>query len=128
MLTSDQMQILIGSSSKFLGLIAEDSTYLNQVVMCDETWVHHYDPLTKWESEHWKRKNKPQENKVQQQKSMGKVGLIVFFDHWEPLYLHFVLPGTTANNQYYLEVLKILRQHINLKFPKLKELVNLTPG
>ncbi len=52
MLTRDQMSICIERTSKFLGFIVEDSTYLNNVVMCDETWVHHYDPLTKRESEH----------------------------------------------------------------------------
>ncbi len=38
MLTSDWMWICIESASKFPGLIAEDSTYLNRVVTCDETW------------------------------------------------------------------------------------------
>ncbi len=42
-LTSDQMWIYVQGASKFLRLIAEDSTYQNQVMTCDETWAHHYD-------------------------------------------------------------------------------------
>ncbi len=70
---------------KFLGFIAEDLTYLDRVIMCDETWVHHYDPLTKWESEHWKKKIEPLQKKVWQRKSASKVMIIVFFDQWGPL-------------------------------------------
>ncbi len=41
MLTSDQMRTHAESKSKFLDFIAEGLTYLNWVVTCDETWVHH---------------------------------------------------------------------------------------
>ncbi len=62
MLTSIQMRISIESTSKFLRLNAEDLTYLNRVVTCDETRVHHYDPLTKgkWalEEEKWTTREK----------------------------------------------------------------------
>ncbi len=108
------------STLKFLSLVAEDLTYLNQVVMCNETWVHHYDPLTKWESECWKRKNEPHGKKVQQLKLVGKVMPIMFFDHWSPLYQHFVLPTTTINKEYYLKVLKIVQWHVNRKHLELK--------
>ncbi len=66
MLTGDKMCIRVENTSKFLGLIAEDSTYLNQEVMYDEVWVHQYDMLSKWESEHWKKKSEPREKKVWQ--------------------------------------------------------------
>ncbi len=120
MLTSNQMQIHEKSALKFLGFIAEDLTSLNRVVIRDETWIHHYDPLTKWENEHWKRKNEPQEKKVQQQKSVGKVMLTVFFDHWGSPYQHFMPPKMTVNKEYYFEVLKILQQHVNWKRLELK--------
>ncbi len=54
-LTSNQMWIRVETTLKFLGLIAEDSNYLNRVVTYDESRVHHYDPLTKLETEHRKR-------------------------------------------------------------------------
>ncbi len=92
---SDQMQIHVESVIKFLGLVAEDSTYLNRVVICDETWVHHYDLFAEQASEHWKRKNEPRQKKVQQQKSAGKAMLVVFFDHQDPFYQQFVPPKIT---------------------------------
>ncbi len=112
MLTSDQMWIHVENTSKFLGFIAEDSTYLNREVMYNETWVHHYDPLIKQESEHWKRKNKVWEKTAWQQKLAEKVMLIVFFNYCGTLYQHF--------KKYYLKVLKIICQHVNQKCPGLK--------
>ncbi len=32
--------------------IAEDPEYLNRVIMEDESWVHHHDPLSRQESSH----------------------------------------------------------------------------
>ncbi len=119
-LTSDQMWICVESASIFLGLIAEDLTYLNWGVTCDEIWVHHYARLAKQESEHWKTKNEPQNKKVRQQMWVDTDMLIVFFDHQGPLYQNFKLPKTTVNKEYYLEVSKILQQHVNMKSPKLK--------
>ncbi len=58
--------------------------------------------------------------KVRQQKLAGKVMLIVFFDHWGPLYPHFVPPSTTINKEYYLEVSKIFWRHVNRKCLELK--------
>ncbi len=49
MLTSNEIQIHTESTSKFLGLIAEDLPHLNWVVTCDKASVHHYDLLTKQE-------------------------------------------------------------------------------
>ncbi len=40
MLRSNEKQICVKSASKFLGLIAEDSTYLSWVMMCDEILGH----------------------------------------------------------------------------------------
>ncbi len=50
----------------------------------------------------------------------GKVMLIVFFDHWGPLYQHLVPPKVTVNKEHYLEVLKILWWHVNQRWPELK--------
>ncbi len=81
MLIGDQMWISVESILKFLGHITEDSTYLNRVVTCYETRMHHYDLLTKWKGEHWKWKNEPQEKNIWQQKLPGKVMLTMFFEH-----------------------------------------------
>ncbi len=85
------------------------------MVTCHETWVHHYDPLTKSESEHWKRKNEPWEKKIRTHKSASEVILIVFSDHKGPLYQHSVVPQMIVNKEYYLEVLKIRQWHVNWK-------------
>ncbi len=50
----------------------------------------------------------------------SKVMLIMFFDHWTPLYRHFVPLKITFNKEYYLEVLKNIWQHVNWKHLELK--------
>ncbi len=62
---TEKVKMVSVASTRVLHMLTsgKDSIYLNQVVTCDETSVHLYDPFTKWESEHWRRKNEPQGNR-----------------------------------------------------------------
>ncbi len=71
-------------------MIAEDPEILDRVIICDESWVHYYDPKTKIESDVWKSSSSPSVKKVQQQKSAEKVMLMAFFDAHGLIYQHIV--------------------------------------
>ena len=46
--------------------------------------------------------------KIQQTKSLGKVMMIIFFDHKGASFQHDLPPKITENVEYYVPVLKIL--------------------
>ncbi len=61
-----------------------------RVITADEMWVHYFDPLSKWESELWKRKNEARVKKIGQLKSVSKVMVITFSDSKGLNYQHRV--------------------------------------
>ena len=56
----------------------------------------------------WKKTDFPNPKKIQQAKSAAKIIMIIFFDHKSLINQHDVPPKTTANDKYYVSVLKIL--------------------
>jgi len=87
---------------------------LSKVVTGDETWCYGYDPETKQTSNQWKTPNSPKPKKARQVRSNVKIMLISGIVHKE-----FVPPGQTANKQFYLEVLKRLRDSVRKKRPEI---------
>jgi len=59
---------------------ANDSSFLSNVIMGDETWVYAYDPKTKTHSSQWKSTGSPRPKKAGQVRSNIKSMLICFFD------------------------------------------------
>jgi len=74
--------------------------------MCDESWIHHYDPLSKQQSSVWKHSNLPPPKKFRSSLSSGKVMLLLFFDAHRMNLQHWVPRGQTVNGNYYASVLK----------------------
>lgn len=121
-LTREQLDSRIAISTKMLARYEQDPEFLNRIITCDETWVYHFDPNTKQESSGYRRKGDPSKKKVRQQKSVGKVMLIAFFDRKGMIYQHIVpttIPRTTVNTEYYIKVLKKLREHVQRKRPEI---------
>lgn len=114
-LTKEQMKTRIHQCCEWKQMLQNDPNLLKTVITGDETWVHHYDPLTKSATSVWKHTDSPPPKKIRQTKSAGKVMMIIFFDHKGVIYQHAVPPKTTVNGEYYVSVLKILRQHISRK-------------
>ncbi len=98
-----------------LARIAAEPDFLDRVITVDESYIHHYDPKTKRESETWQRPGEPRSKKIRQQKSAGKVLLVAFFDCRGMVYQHVCPPHTKINKEYYLTVLKTLKDHIRRK-------------
>ncbi len=123
-LTREQLDLRIQISTRILARYEQDPEFLNRVITCDETWVYHFDPTTKQESSGYRRKGDFTRKKVRQQKSVGKVMLIAFFDRKGMIYQHIVphtIPKTTVNSEYYIKVLKKLREHVQRKRPEISK-------
>ncbi len=96
-------------------LIENDPDFFKQVVTCDESWGHYFDPLTQRESLTWKSTTSPETKKVRQHASTGKVILIVFFIYRRVVYRHFVPLTVKVNVLYFCNVLTKLSDHITRK-------------
>ena len=69
--------------------------FLNRVVICDETWVHMFEPATKCQSSVWEHLFSPSPMKAILTKSAAKVMSIVFCHIQEIIgYGHCVLSYT----------------------------------
>jgi len=52
--------------------------FLGRIVTGDETWVHHYDPLSRQEAMVWKKSEEEMPAQPRQKRSAGKVMLVIF--------------------------------------------------
>ena len=81
--------------------------FLQQLVIGDETWVHHYDPEYTRHSKEYRHKASPVPKKYKTKTSVGKITLTVFL-HSEGVVLNYFLEkGATVNSENYNEMLKI---------------------
>ena len=81
----------------------------------DESWVYGYDPETKQQSSQWKRPDEPWPKKARQSRSHVKSILIIFFDCEGVVHYELAPRGQTINKEYYVEVLKRLRDAVRRK-------------
>jgi len=96
-----------------------DPTFMERIITGDETWVYEYDMPTNQQSSEWQTKNEPKPKKPRQSKSKVKVMLTVFFDIRGVVHYEFLPEGQTVNKEYYLAVLRRLREKIRRKRPEL---------
>lgn len=92
--------------------LAEGNSFLDRIIAADETWVHHYTPLSKRASLTWKHKGSPRSTKTRRKQSAGKVMATLFFDKNGPILLEFMPKGTTINADRYLDTLMKLHQAV----------------
>ena len=99
--------------------VNEDPDFLKRVITGDESWVYGYDVETKAQSSQWKTPEEPTPKKARQVRSTVKVLLTVFFDYRGVVHQEFLPQGRTVNKEYYLEVMRRLREAIRKKRPEL---------
>jgi len=95
-----------------------DENFLKNVITGDETWVYSYNVETKLQSSQLMGKFSPQP--THQSRSNVKVMLIVFFFFdWEGIvHYEFITHGETVNKEFYLNILKCLREAVQRKRPE----------
>ena len=83
----------------------EGQDFLDHVITCDETWVHHFTPESKRASKQWKHADSPPSKKFRAIASAGKVMASVFWDKHRVIHVDFLSRGATINSEYYCRVL-----------------------
>ncbi len=64
MLTHEQMNQRRTTCEQWFMTLAEKPQYLEHIITCDESWVHHYDPKIWLESCAWTSSTSPETKKV----------------------------------------------------------------
>ncbi|UYV81600.1 hypothetical protein LAZ67_20001670 [Cordylochernes scorpioides] len=95
--------------------VRDDPNLLQRVITGDEAWVYGYDVETKAQSSQWKLPHEPRPKKARQVRSNVKVLLTVFFDCRGVVHHEFLPQGRTVNKEYYLQVMRNLREAIGQK-------------
>ena len=83
----------------------EGSQFLEAIVTCDETWVHHSTPESKRASMQWRHPDSPPPRKAKTTASAGKVMATIFWDFKGVLHIDFLHGRKTINAQYYSSLL-----------------------
>jgi len=118
-LTEDQKANRVNISQELLDRVSVDENFLKTIVTGDETWVYGYDVETKIHSSQWEGQGSPRPKKARMSRPNMNVMLLVFFD-WQGIIHHeFVPRGQTANKEFYVAVLKRLREAVRRKRPQL---------
>ncbi|UYV63879.1 hypothetical protein LAZ67_2005879 [Cordylochernes scorpioides] len=119
LLNCDQKQHHMNIANEMLDSVRDDQNLLQRVITGDEAWVYGYDVETKAQSSQWKLPHEPRPKKARQVRSNVKVLLTVFFDCRGVVHHEFLPQGRTVNKEYYLQVMRNLREAIRQKRPDL---------
>ena len=109
-LREDQKEIRCHDSREMVELINSESTVLDTLVTCDESWINCYDPETKRQRKHT---GSPRPKKARQSKSTHKLLMVPFFDSTGMVYMHWVPTEQTINKEY--DVLREFRKRFRRK-------------
>ncbi|UYV63726.1 hypothetical protein LAZ67_2005445, partial [Cordylochernes scorpioides] len=119
LLNCDQKQHRMNIANEMLDSVRDDPNFLQNIITGDEAWVYGYDVEAKAQSSQWKLPHEPRPKKARQVRSNVKVLLTVFFDCRGVVHHEFLPQGRTVNKEYYLQVMRNLREAIRQKPPDL---------
>ena len=77
------------STCQLCGLLSQEllqqsevnsAKFFHCIVTGDESWIHHYDPLSQLEAKVWKRLDEQTPTRLHQERSAGKIMMIIFWD------------------------------------------------
>ena len=86
--------------------------FFDCIVTDDESWIHHYDPLSQLEAKIWKRLGEQTPTRLRQERSAGKIMMIIFWDKDGVLLTEYLPRGTTINGPCYASIIERLRSVI----------------
>ncbi|UYV83896.1 hypothetical protein LAZ67_X000548 [Cordylochernes scorpioides] len=118
-LTFEQKNARKETASLNLEATTDDPELLKRVITGDETWIYGFDSETTQQESEWRFKNEPRPKKARKAPSKVKVMLTVFFDYQGIFHHDIQQQGSTITADYYLVVLRRLREAIRQKRPEL---------
>ena len=86
--------------------------FFDSIVTGDESWIHHYDSLSQLEARVWKRLGEQTPTRLHQERSAGKIVMIIFWNKDGVLLTEYLPHGTTINSPYYTSIIERLRSVI----------------
>ena len=84
----------------------------DSIVTGDESWTHHYDPLSQLEAMVWKRLGEQTPTRLRQERSAGKIMMIIFWYKNGVLLTKYLPRATTINGPCYASIIERLRSVI----------------
>jgi histone-lysine N-methyltransferase SETMAR len=124
LLTEDQKHTRMKISEQCLGRFNKNKTdFVRQFITMDETWIHHYTPESKQQSNQWTEAgcSAPKTRPVP---SAGKVMASVFWDAEGILIIDYLEKGKTITREYYSNLLTRVDKKIHEKRPGLQKKKN----
>ena len=86
--------------------------FFHSIVTNDESWIHHYDPLSQLEAKIWKRLGEQTSTRLRQERSARKMMMIIFWDKDGVLLTEYLARGATTNDPYYALIIEPLHSVI----------------
>ena len=86
--------------------------FFDCIVTGDESWIHHYDPLSQLEAKVWKRSGEQTPTRLRQERSAGKIMMIIFWYKGGVLLTEYLPRGTTINGLCYTSIIERLHSVI----------------
>jgi hypothetical protein len=119
LLIAEQKEIRLFAATDLLQCAESEADFLGNIITDEETWIYGYDPETKAKSSVWKYPSPPRPKKACEVGSKTKVLLTVFFPD-QDVFVHaeFIPAGQTVNKEYYLQILRRLRDAVRRKRPE----------
>ncbi len=108
-LTDEQKERWIACCQEWQSLVDD---FLNHVITEDEFWIYKHDLELKSQSCERRQKGEPHPKKAGRNRSNIKTTVIVFFNIVGVVHHEYVPQGQTVNKEYYMEVVKHLRECI----------------
>ena len=117
LLTEQQEELRVEIAQDMLDCANNDLEFMKIIITGDETWIYGYDPETKFQSSQRKHTESLRPKKARQVRSNVKVMLTCFFNSRGIVHHEYVPEGQTINKDYYLEILRRLRDAVRRKRP-----------
>ena len=86
--------------------------FFDCIVTGDESWIHHYDPVSQLEAKVWKRSGEQTPARLHQERSAGKMMMIIFWDKDDVLLTEYLPRGTKINGPSDASIFERLRSVI----------------
>ena len=112
-LTEAHKQSRLEACSELLEYCHSEKTFLQRIVIGDETSVLHFKTESKRASMEWRHPTSPRSKKFKSQQSAGKVMVTLFWDYIVGVILvDFMSKGAAINLDVYIDTLKKLKARI----------------